>query len=152
MKRNTAKLISCLMLVAMLVSVFAGCGKQEAETTPTSDPEAGNAPTETVTHENQEPIKIAILPEGFADGFSEGSISHQWQQMVEEACNVEIEWILPASGAYEDTLQLVLLQRTAAPEGRSRHRRDALAHGQLHQKRGGYGHAFCLQPLRTPFP
>ena len=102
------KLIALLLAVLMVVGLFAGCGN-EAPAEGTNAPTEGNAveanPTEAVDTPS-EPIKLQFM---INTEIKEGSIGDQWVKQIEEHCNVEIEWISPAASAYEENLQLMLL-------------------------------------------
>lgn len=39
----------------------------------------------------------------------EGGIGDAWEKKLEAACNVEIEWLLPPTSAYEENLQLMMM-------------------------------------------
>ena len=118
MRKNIVKrMLSCLLATALLTSVFTGCGSEGKQNESKESISSSNVETSTdvketdvkETEESTEPVKISILPAGFGDGFVEESLSGQWQKIIEEKCNVEIEWVIPPSSAYEDHLQLTLL-------------------------------------------
>ena len=91
--KNVKKLISLLLAVVMVVGLLAACNK---------DKPAENKP------QDGEPVKLTFMY-GQAE-IVEGSIADQFFQMVEKACNVDIEWYTPPSSAYQDQLQLTLLE------------------------------------------
>lgn len=111
-------MLSCLLATALVASVFTGCGKQADDVSKDSsatNSEVVDSTTSTAEKETEvstEPVKISILPDGIYDADTdEKSISGHWQKILEEKCNVEIEWVIPASGGYEDALQLTLLDK-----------------------------------------
>lgn len=119
MKKNALKkMMSCLLASALVTGALAGCGSDgetkessstaTSESVSTADTESKVESTESKVEEPTEPVKISILPAGIGE-FDEKSVSGLWQAQLEEELNIEIEWVIPASGAYEEALQLTLL-------------------------------------------
>ena len=118
MKKNVLKkMMSCLLASALVTGALVGCGskgddvvKESSSAASSEQVESSVTPSsEVVTPEEPaEPVKISILPNGISE-FDEKSVSGLWQAQLEEKLNIEIEWVIPASGAYEDMLQLTLL-------------------------------------------
>ena len=101
-KRN--KMIALLLAVVMSVGMLAGCGKTDAEP-------AESAVTEVKLEENdsavedEEPVELTIMA-----NFGElGEVGKIWLAQIEEACNIKINWKLPAVSSYEDSLQLMMI-------------------------------------------
>jgi len=109
--KNIKKLLALLLAVVMVVSVLAACNNDKpVETKPneTKGQDFGNKETQPKETEPAEPVKLTFMFNG--GEIVEGSIGWHWVKQLEEHCNVEIEWICPASSAYTDQLQLTLLE------------------------------------------
>ena len=109
------KMTALFLAVAMMVSVVTGCGKTGTETESTVEKESAtmtqSSGTDTVSETSQEPeepVKLSIMVHNVSE-VPEESISDLWTKQLEEKLNIEIEWVLPPSSAYEDNLQLTLI-------------------------------------------
>lgn len=100
------KIIALLLAIIMAVGVFAGCGQNDDPVGTTQAPAASNQDNNPTDAQNEEPVKLQFMINCEID---EGSIGDAWVKELEEHCNVEIEWISPAASAYEENLQLMLL-------------------------------------------
>ncbi len=115
-----AKKVSALLLAALLTATsLAGCGgeqegqessgKEESpQTTSESESQESQESPESEASDPGEPVKLSIMLHS-TDEVPEGSISDQWAKQLEEKLNVEIEWVIPPSSAYEDNLQLYMI-------------------------------------------
>lgn len=111
---KTLKKVMALLLAVLMVTVlFAGCAKTPTTDTTTKGNDAadtttkGNDAADTTAAADEDPVKLVFMTN--VAEWPEDSIAGEWERKVEEACNVEIEWQLPAGSAYEDNLQLMLL-------------------------------------------
>ena len=112
-----SKKIMALLLSAMMVTTaFTGCGSTKSESTEseaessavTTGSATDTVATSEVSQESEEPVKLKIMLHNVTE-IPEGSIADQWSTQLEEKLNLEIEWILPPASAYEDNLQLTLI-------------------------------------------
>ena len=107
------KIMALLMAATMLTSVCAGCGNQQSEVNGTETSTVVDN-TENVgmasesSQVSEEPVKLRIMINGLEDVW-EGSIGDQWVKQLEEELNIDIEWVIPPSSAYEDNLQLTMI-------------------------------------------
>lgn len=53
-------------------------------------------------------MKLKIMLHNVSD-VPEGSVADQWASQLEEKLNLELEWVIPPASAYEDNLQLTLI-------------------------------------------
>ena len=109
--KNIKKLLALLLAVVMVVSVLAACNNDKpVETKPneTKPAQSDNKETQPKETESAEPVKLTFMFNG--GEIVENSIGWHWVKQLEEHCNVEIEWICPASSGYKDQLQLMLLE------------------------------------------
>ena len=113
------KVTALLMAVLMTAGCLAGCGDQQAETSETTSgqetsADASKEGTDSAPEESSEaadagePVKLSIMLHSVNE-VPEGSIADQWVDQLEEKLNVELEWVIPPSSAYEDNLQLYLI-------------------------------------------
>lgn len=113
------KVTALLMAVLMTAGCLAGCGDQEAgtsesagreETTADASKESSDSAPEESSEaaDAGEPVKLSIMLHNVNE-VPEGSIADQWVDQLEEKLNVELEWVMPPSSAYEDNLQLYLI-------------------------------------------
>ena len=113
------KVTALLMAVLMTAGCLAGCGEQQAETSETTSgqetsADASKEGTDSAPEESSEaadagePVKLSIMLHSVNE-VPEGSIADQWVDQLEEKLNVELEWVIPPSSAYEDNLQLYLI-------------------------------------------
>lgn len=100
------KIIALLLAIIMAVGVFAGCGQNDDPVGTTQAPAASNQYNNPTDSQSEETVKLQFMINCEID---EGSIGDAWVKELEEHCNVEIEWISPAASAYEENLQLMLL-------------------------------------------
>lgn len=112
---KTKKTIALFLSAMMAATTVAGCGSGESKSAATE----ANVSAETQKNENagvavggslesDEPVKISIMLHNVSE-IPEGSIADQWSTQLEEKLNLEIEWILPMNSAYNDNLQLTLI-------------------------------------------
>lgn len=111
MKRRD-KITAVLLTAAMSAGALSGCGGSAAKTAETTAKAAEAAKTEaagtadtTAAPADEEPVEITIMA-NFGELGEKGKI---WVTQLEEACNVKINWKLPAVSSYEDTLQLMMI-------------------------------------------
>lgn len=111
MKRRD-KITAVLLTAAMSAGVLSGCGGSAAKTAETTAKAAEAAKTEaagtadtTAAPADEEPVEITLMA-NFGELGEKGKI---WVTQLEEACNVKINWKLPAVSSYEDTLQLMMI-------------------------------------------
>lgn len=105
------KRIIALLMTLLTVSSFIGCGSRQTQIVETSGEEsvAGTENEETSAREEDgDPVKLSIMVHSVGE-IPEGSISDQWASQLEEKLNLDIEWVIPPSSAYEDNLQLTLI-------------------------------------------
>ena len=109
--KTAKKLLVLLLAVVMVASLLVACNNDKPVETKPQETQGGNKPAETKPAETEpaEPVKLTFMY-GQADVIPEDSIAGQFFKQVEEHCGVEIEWILPPSSAYQDQLQLTLLE------------------------------------------
>ena len=107
--------ISMALALMLALAALTGCGKKAqpaeapaAETAKTETAAAQTAAKEEAPAQAEEPIKLKLMFRSF-DEYVPGSIGDLWVDQIEEHCGVEIEWICPAASAYEENLQLTLL-------------------------------------------
>lgn len=110
------KITALLLTAAMTAGMLIGCGGQQAvseepvkEEVPAdtgSKEEAASAPQEDA--ETGEPVKLSIMLHSVNE-VPEGSVADQWASQLEEKLNLELEWVIPPSSAYEDNLQLTMI-------------------------------------------
>ena len=111
--KTLKKVMALLLAVLMVTALFAGCAKNPSADTTTKGNDAadtttkGNDAADTTAAADEDPVKLVFMTN--VAEWPEDSIAGEWERKVEEACNVEIEWQLPAGSAYEDNLQLMLL-------------------------------------------
>ena len=112
------KTLALLLALVMLLSVLAGCGgktedpKDDGGKTPAADEKKEEDKKEEEPKDDDaseepsdEPITITLM----SNCDTIGGTGEKFIELVEEACNVKIEWMLPPSSSYEDNLQLMLL-------------------------------------------
>lgn len=113
-----AKRVTALLMAAMMTASLAGCGGQQAaspenaakeETKSTAGAAAENADSTSAEGTDQgEPVKLSIMLHS-VDEVPEGSVADQWVSQLEEKLNLDIEWVIPPKSAYEDNLQLTMI-------------------------------------------
>ncbi len=117
-----AKKVNVLLMAAMLAATsLAGCGDQQAQTSESSvkeesssaesagnDSSAENEESTAAEADQGDPVKLRIMLHSVNE-VPEGSIADQWATQLEEKLNLDIEWVIPPSSAYEDNLQLYLI-------------------------------------------
>lgn len=106
--KNWKNLFALLLAVMMVVSIFAGCSNNDSQkdvgsTTPANNTTANSANSET--NASEEPVTITIMAN--FDQITPGG--EKWLEGIEEKLNINIEWQLPPSSGYEDTLQIMVL-------------------------------------------
>jgi putative aldouronate transport system substrate-binding protein len=106
--KNWKNLFAMLLAVMMVVSIFAGCSNNDSQkdvgsTTPANNTPANSANSET--NASEEPVTITIMAN--FDRVTPGG--EKWLEGIEEKLNINIEWQLPPSSGYEDTLQIMVL-------------------------------------------
>lgn len=105
------KCAALILSVMMMASTLSGCGGNDstsstASTDGTSSAAVVSTPTESETSiDDGEPVTITIMAN--FDEISTGG--EKWLAGIEEKLNINIEWQLPPSSGYEDTLQTMLL-------------------------------------------
>lgn len=105
------KFLSLLLAAVMIMSMLAGCAKDEpVADDPVKEPVAEQSPESDAPAEDAtaEPVKLKLMFRSFEE-YVPGTIGDKWIDQIEEHCGVEIEWIRPAASAYEENLQLTLL-------------------------------------------
>ena len=100
------KFAALLITLVMVINLFAGCGQEKNSPETTQTPSASPAQSGQTNAEAQEPVKLRFM---INCDITEGSVGDAWVKELEDHCNVEIEWISPAASAYEENLQLMLL-------------------------------------------
>lgn len=107
MKRYIALFLAVLMSLSMFTACAAkGTTENPAETkndTASPSTEQNNTPEQSA---DAEPVKLKLMINA---EIVEGSVGAEWVKQLEEHCGVEIEWVSPPSSAYEENLQLMLL-------------------------------------------
>ena len=113
-----AKRVTALLMAAMMTASLAGCGAQQAaapeaekkeEVKSTAEAAEENADTASAqSTESGEPVKLSIMLHS-VDEVPEGSVADQWVTQLEEKLNLDIEWVIPPKSAYEDNLQLTMI-------------------------------------------
>lgn len=112
--KNWKKCVALLLAILMLSALFTGCAKTATETPNESEqPAADNADAVKDSSEQpaedaapaEEPVTIKIMAN--FDTIKPGG--QKWLEGIEEKLNVKIEWQLPPSSGYEDTLQMLVL-------------------------------------------
>lgn len=113
-----AKRVTALLMAAMMTASLAGCGAQQAaapeaekkeeakSTVEATEEKADTASAEST--EPEEPVKLSIMLHS-VDDVPEGSVADQWVTQLEEKLNLDIEWVIPPKSAYEDNLQLTMI-------------------------------------------
>ncbi len=111
-----AKKITALLLAASVLAMsLTGCGKPASGEESAS--QGGNAQGGTEASQKEEgsqgqgteePVKLKIMLHNVSD-VPEGSVADQWASQLEEKLNLELEWVIPPASAYEDNLQLTLI-------------------------------------------
>lgn len=110
------KFMALLLASLMVTTTITGCGsteigssnlgEKESETVQSSETET--ASSSEVSEVSEEPVKLSIMVHNVNE-VPEGSIADQWTTQLEEKLNLEIEWVMPAGSAYNDNLQLTLI-------------------------------------------
>ena len=106
------------MLAAVLLgSICAGCAKQEPET-PTAQNEVKNSePYNGEMPISDEPVKLKFMTHsGFAANMPEPSNDLLFYQKLQERTNVEIEWEVITTDAYNEVLQARLSAGVDLPD------------------------------------
>ena len=94
------KFLALILALAMIVGIFAGCASGKTPDTTTKGNDAadtttkGNDAADTTAAADEDPVKLVFMTN--VAEWPEDSIAGEWERKVEEACNVEIEWQLPA--------------------------------------------------------
>lgn len=111
------KIMAFLLSAVMVTAAVTGCGSTKTESTSSAESKESTV-TESSTgttsaaseeaNEAEEPVSLSIMLHNVAE-IPEGSISDQWTMQLEEKLNLDIEWVLPPASAYEDNLQLTLI-------------------------------------------
>ncbi len=117
MKKNFVKrMLSCVLATTLVTGALVGCGNQnqkESSVAGSSTSEKTTAVSEVskeAKEATEEPAKLVIMHDQIGNyNYDDNSLSGLWQKQLEEACNIEIEWQVPASGSYNDAVQLALL-------------------------------------------
>lgn len=83
---KTKKLVALLLVLMMLAAAIPSFAAEE------------------------EPVTLRIMIHNVTE-VPEGSIAEKWQHQVEEKLNIKIEWVMPPKSAYEDNLQLIMINK-----------------------------------------
>lgn len=113
---KTKKIMALFLSAMMVTAAVTGCGSTGAgstgsegkESTVNQSSETGADSASEVSQESEEPVKLSIMLHNVS-AVPEGSIADQWTKLLEEKLNLEIEWVMPPGSAYEDNLQLTLI-------------------------------------------
>lgn len=106
---KTKKLMALFLAAAMILA--AGCGstgQDPAGTQQAASEVSQDTETSEASQGSEEIEKLSIMVHTVTD-IPEGSISDQWSKHLEEKVGVDIEWVLPPASAYEDNLQLTMI-------------------------------------------
>ena len=105
------KIVALILSTAMMTSVLTACGNEVQTGTESSQVTSSiqmseeNDASSEVAQEDEEPVELTVMA-----NFGElGKTGEKWIAQLEEAVNVKINWVLPATSAYDDQLQLMML-------------------------------------------
>lgn len=104
---KSKKVIAMLMTAVMAAGSLAGCGSADAPAAAGNEAAESTEKAEAASGE-EEKVKLRIMLHS-VDEVPEGSVADQWASQLEEKVNVDLEWVIPPSSAYEDNLQLTMI-------------------------------------------
>jgi len=128
-QKQRVKILSLLLSIFLLISIFAGCGQKEApiddsqkQTEQPEKPAENKDQEQTPTESEESDVPEYLNAEGFPivkepitlKGFGEKNVSHaDWNEMLvfqeyEKMTNIKIEWNTPPVQGYQEKKNVLL--------------------------------------------